>query len=448
MATSASPWEKYKPASAPAETASAAQEPASAAVAPPSSADQAAAKNDAAFDAGAAKLKEDYKEKTTRTGMSPVKVGDFEAEIPSFFLTAPGVVTASAALYGAGVGAKKGYDVAVSGGKKLYGSLRDMMGAKKEDGLLASQQADKAALAQSTPADVSAQTKPTTAFDTSTDIGKPFSKTDINLVEKGEINTGTNTVSKDVTANQKAMAKGIAEGLPAPDLTTGTGKPAYAGQSDEAKIKTSYASTQDVPKGYAFVPGAQNIDTVRQNVGQPTFTKEFAVRPYPQSYQAANEVSNEINRSMARPTRDQLIAEGKPFVKNTPGITEYASRLKLVKVAGVGGALVSIANLANAKQAAQTMGEAMLPIGMTPSEVQSGKIPALESKENQEQYLLSQPGNRAELAAMIKGKNPDEVNKIRNDYLGSAPTSDFDRASRLFRQQAAAKQGVPPPSMR
>jgi hypothetical protein len=101
--------------------------------------------------------------------------------------------------------------------------------------------------------------------------------------------------------------------------------------------------------------------------------------------------------------------------------------------------------LANAKQAAQFVGESMLPLSMTPSEVQSGKIPALENRENQEQYLLNQPGNRAELEAMIKGKSSAEANRIRETYLASAPTSDFDRASRLFRQQAFAKQGVPPP---
>lgn len=357
MATSASPWEKYKPASAPAETASAAQEPASAAVAPPSSADQATAKNDAEFAAGNEKLKEDYKAKTTKTGMSPVKVGDFETEIPSFFLTAPGVVTAGAALYGAGVGAKKGYDVAVSGGKKLYGSLRDMMGAKKEDGLLASQQADKAALAQSTPADVSAQTKPTTAFDTSTDIGKPFSKTDTNLVEKGEINTGTNTVSKDVTANKKDMAKGIAEGLPEPDLRTGTGKEAWAGQAEDGKFKSEYSSIKEVPKGYVFVKDAQYADVIRGNVGQPTYTKEMAVRPFPTTYKGTPEsavgVSNEINRSLNRPTRDELKAAKAEMSKNTPGIFKEISRSKLVRVAGAGGALVAFTDLALAGQKAK-----------------------------------------------------------------------------------------------
>ena len=104
--------------------------------------------------------------------------------------------------------------------------------------------------------------------------------------------------------------------------------------------------------------------------------------------------------------------------------------------------------MANARQVAQSVGEAMLPLGMTPSEVQSGKIPALENRENQEQFVLNQPGNRAELEAMTKGKSPAEANRIRESYLASAPTSDFDRASRLFRQQAFEKQGVPPPLMR
>jgi hypothetical protein len=371
--------------------------PAPDAVAPPSSADQATAKNDAEFAAGKNEMKADYDKKTKREYMAPVKVGEFETEIPSFFLTAPGLVTAGAAAIGAGMAAKKGYDVAVSGGKKLYGSLRDMMSAKKEDGLLANQQAEKAALAQSTPAEVAAQTKPAAGIDTSTDIGKPLSTTDTSLVKQGKKNIEKNIASQDVDTSQKAMAKGVAEGLPPPDLTTGTGKPAYAGQSDTAKIKSSYASPKDIPKDYAWIPGAQYIDTPRGNVGQETFTKEFTTRPYPGSYQESIDVSNEINRGLNRPTRDQLIAENKPFAKNTPGITKAVSKSKLIKVAGVSGALISMADLANAQTARGAIGniaESFLPMGITPSSLASGELtPEIRAAQDRQMKELQKLGS-------------------------------------------------------
>jgi hypothetical protein len=232
-----------------------------------------------------------------------------------------------------------------------------MMSAKKEDGLLANQQAERAALSQATPADVTAQAKPTTSVDTSTDIGKPLSTTDTSLVKQSKSNTAKNIVAKDVAASEKAIAKGISEGLPEPDLRTGTGKEAWAGQAEDGKFKSQYASIKDVPKGYVFVKDAQYADVIRGNVGQPTYTKEMGVRPFPTTYKGTPEsaigVSNEINRSLNRPTRNELKAANAEMPKNTPGIFKEIAKSKLVRVAGAGGALVAFTDLALAGQKAK-----------------------------------------------------------------------------------------------
>lgn len=351
------PWEKYQTTAAPAEAASAAQEPASAPVAPPSSADQATAKNDAEFAAAKKKLEKDYEEKTAPpSGMSKVQFGEFQTEIPTFFTTSPGMVTGLAAAYGAGVGLKKGVEAGGTGIKKVYDSLRDFHKDKfGDDGLLANQQAEKAAaqdLATSTPQEASAKVTPKAGVDVNANVGKSLNPTDTELLNKSVAIPEKKAVAKDVAAAEKAMAQGVEKGLPPPTLTTGTGKPAYPGKSDTTKFKSSYATPDAVPKGYAFVPNAQYIDPLRVNLGQETYTSEFKTRDFPTTYKgsptSAIEVSNEINRGLNRPTRAQLIEQGAKLPENVKGITKEVSKSKLVKVAGVGGALIALSDLANA----------------------------------------------------------------------------------------------------
>jgi hypothetical protein len=75
----------------------------------------------------------------------------------------------------------------------------------------------------------------------------------------------------------------------------------------------------------------------------------------------------------------------------TPSITKKVAGSKLVKVGGVGGALISLADVASAKEARQTIGEMMLPIGATPSELQSGTLTAKQLKAFEEAKKLGSP---------------------------------------------------------
>lgn len=180
--------------------------PASAAVAPPSSADQVAAKNDAEFANRASKMKEDFEEKkkaNSMTGMSDVKFGEFETQIPTFFTTPVGMVTAGAAAYGAVTGAKKSGEAAWDTTKKVFGSLRDFSKEKfGDDGLLANQQADQAVKqAQMTSKEASATQTPTSGVDTSTDVGKGFKTEEKNLVAKSEQNKNLTQAAKEAGAS-------------------------------------------------------------------------------------------------------------------------------------------------------------------------------------------------------------------------------------------------------
>ena len=184
--------------------------------------------------------------------------------------------------------------------------------------------------------------------------------------------------------------------LGAPTLTTGSGMPAYEGQGGEsAKMKKEFKSIADVPKGYVFVPEGQLMDITRNAVGQEAFTAKLGeFGGYPLTQGQAYEQSRNINKSLGRPSYIEAKAAGvEP--EPTKSITKSVGGSKLVKVAGVGGALISLANVANAKEAAQTVGEMLLPIGLTPSTLASGTLPpeilAAQERQMKERQKLGSP---------------------------------------------------------
>lgn len=181
--------------------------------------------------------------------------------------------------------------------------------------------------------------------------------------------------------------------LGAPTVTTGSGMPAYAGQGGEsAKMKKEFGSITDVPKGYVFVPGGQYMDITRNAVGQEAFTTKLGeFGGYPKTTEAAYEQSRNINKALGRMSREEAKAAGVSLGETVPSITKKVAGSKMVKVAGVGGALISLADVASAKEAAQTVGEMLLPIGATPSEVQPGTLTEKQLRAYAEAQKLGSP---------------------------------------------------------
>lgn len=253
----------------------------------------------------------------------------------------------------------------------------------------------------------------------------------------------TDTVKEMIqeTPAQPEVAKPAAP-TPAPvappqDLRTGTGKPAFAGMGPEAalnkkgepKFKPEYASIEAVPRGYAFVPNAQYIDTLRQNIGQPDYTRIFTERDFPLSNEMAIEQSKEINRSLGRATRAEAKAAGLPPAEITPGITKKTSAgTKPVRVAGTVGALMAVSDLAKAETPGQrgmagaNLLEAVLPPGfmMSGAGEGSGTVPSMS------QYmLLGSPYAQTPLA--VKQRQALEYERKVGAGRGIAPPSAYQR---------------------
>ena len=195
---------------------------------------------------------------------------------------------------------------------------------------------------------------------------------------------------------------------PVQEVKTGTGKSAFVGQGPEnpKKFKTKYATVGDVPKGFAFVPGAQSIDTVRNNLTQDVYTREFTNRDFPANYEEAIQTGNDINRSLNRPTREQMKAQGIAPPEPVEGITKRIAGYKLVKVGGVAGALVAVTDLAKAAEAGDRNALGEMAMGAIPGAgPQAGLYhSALNANEqNQLNYLRRMqaakergPGNRGQ----------------------------------------------------
>jgi hypothetical protein len=201
---------------------------------------------------------------------------------------------------------------------------------------------------------------------------------------------------------------------PPQELLTGTGKPAFAGMGPEAalnkkgepKFKPDYADINQVPRGFAFVPGAQYIDTPRQNIGQAEYTKAYTDRLFPLTNELAIQESKDINKLLGRATRAETKAAGLPPAELTPGITKKTSAgTKPVRVAGTLGALIAIPDLAKAETAGQrgaaltNLLEAVMPPGFTMSSAGEGSTLTPEQMQYQQNaMLLGSPYAQTEIA--------------------------------------------------
>jgi hypothetical protein len=145
-----------------------------------------------------------------------------------------------------------------------------------------------------------------------------------------------------------------------PDLTTGSGMPAYQGKGEEGgKLqhkKGVFESLKQIPKDYVFVPNGQNMGIVRNATGQEAYTKNLkATGGYPTTPQAAYEQGRNINKSLGRVSYEEAKAAG-TLAEPTPSITQKVAGYKTVKVAGMTGALILATDLASAA----TIGESPL----------------------------------------------------------------------------------------
>ena len=371
-------------------------------------------------------LREEYEKKVKQATTSEVSIGDRTFEIPTFFTSPAGIVTAAAAgiglgstLIGAGAIAPKVYqsiknrymtkppeidrtrDIPMGGvfdtspapqpvaqpipqvTPDRVQQAQQLAEANRQLGIGGNQPVPPTAPVAAPVAPPEPISTPITAAPIDAPAATP-------TAGPGSPVTSiiNDTVKELIQQTPDPVTGAVAQPVAPPqDLRTGTGKPAFAGMGPEAalnkkgepKFKPDYADINQVPRGFAFVPGAQYIDTPRQNIGQAEYTKAYTDRLFPLTNELAIQESKDINKLLGRATRAETIAAGLPPAQLTPGITKKTSAgTKPVRVAGTLGALIAIPDLAKAETPGQrgmagaNLLEAVLPPGFMMSGAGAG----------------------------------------------------------------------------
>ena len=409
-------------------------------------------------------LREEYDKKVKQATTSEVSIGDRTFEIPTFFTSPAGIVTA----VGAGIGLGSTLIGAGAVAPKVYQSIKNRYMTKPPeidrtrdipmggafdtppapvaqpnpqatpDRVQQAQQLAEAnrqlGIGGNQPVPPTAPTMPPTvadmdaAFKTAPvappePISTPITAAPIDAPAATPTAGPGSPVTSIVNDTVKEMIQQTPDPVtgatpqpvaPPQELLTGTGKPAFAGMGPEAalnkkgepKFKPDYADINQVPRGFAFVPGAQYIDTPRQNIGQAEYTKAYTDRLFPLTNELAIQESKDINKLLGRATRAETKAAGLPPAELTPGITKKTSAgTKPVRVAGTLGALIAIPDLAKAETAGQrgaaltNLLEAVMPPGFTMSSAGEGSTLTPEQMQYQQNaMLLGSPYAQTEIA--------------------------------------------------
>ena len=356
------------------------------------------------FSDATAKARAEYDAKVHKMLNTNITVGDQTYEIPSFFTSPAGIVTAA----GAGIGLGATILGAAVAAPKAYNAIKDRWISKAPaidrtvdipfEGPKPTLNAKAAAPATNAVSEWDAiiaqseQNKAAKAADAAARQGKPIIEAPIvgvmpsgapatpipmpppppppppvnmtqAVAEGGNVTkavnqTVANMVDQPAPVGSVQPPNPAQQAVPPQELRTGTGKPAFAGQGPEPTIssrtnkpqfKDVYKDVSQVPTGFAFVPNAQYIDIPRQDLGQAEYTKAYSGRDFPATNELAREQSKDINRTLGRATREEAKLAGLPPADITPGITKMTTAgKKRVTVGGALGALVALPELANA----------------------------------------------------------------------------------------------------
>lgn len=167
------------------------------------------------------------------------------------------------------------------------------------------------------------------------------------------LETQTPAAAETTPKQEKKIKGAVAPAGPIQTVKTGSGLDAYLGQGPaKERIPSTFKTAADIPAGYAFVPGADvgGMNTARNRLGQEGYTEFVKAQGVPfGTYEETQKVLNSLDENRVGPalTREQRKAIGAPLLPNTPGLAG-----KAIKVGGVAGALLAVADLANAGETA------------------------------------------------------------------------------------------------
>lgn len=173
------------------------------------------------------------------------------------------------------------------------------------------------------------------------------------------------------------------------------------GRKGEGKDKKlTYKTPAELPEGMVFKEGFGGADNWMKN----SFNDESRImirdlfnegKPYGANMEKAYTDARKYETWLKENIPVQTYARSERKAVGLPPPENYGKLGTAIKVGGIGGLLMTAGQAANAKQAAQSVGEALLPIGMTPSEAGAPVLPpsvlAAQKRQMEEMQKLGSP---------------------------------------------------------
>lgn len=194
-------------------------------------------------------------------------------------------------------------------------------------------------------------------------------------------------------AQQAAPAVAEAAQAPAATIPPATEEKA---KTRKPKTKLTYEAGSQLPEGMVFKEGFGGADNWMKN----SFNDESRImirdlfnegKPYGQNMEKAYGDARKYEDWLKQNIPVQTYARTERKAAGLPPPENYGKLGTAIKVGGIGGLLMTAGQAANAKQAVQDVGEALLPIGMTPSDLASGTLTEKQLRAYQEAQKLGSP---------------------------------------------------------
>jgi len=223
----------------------------------------------------------------------------------------------------------------------------------------------------------------------------------------------TAKISKAVIADQKLQqasnARTQVEGAVAPATVAAVENATPAAVAPVAepatpakpKQKSTFKSAAEIPEGMIFRPDVGNLDRSLANALGPEhrlYAKELINegKMFGHSTDVNKDVSritNEYFKALQQQVPETILSRDARKAQGVESkLGTYGKVLgRGATLAGVAGTLMTMAQSANAKEAANALGEAILPLGATPSELQPGTLTAKQLKAFEEAKKLGSP---------------------------------------------------------
>lgn len=191
-----------------------------------------------------------------------------------------------------------------------------------------------------------------------------------------------------------AAAQAPAEAIPPAEKNKGGRK----GQGKDQKL--TYKTPAELPEGMVFKEGFGGADNWMKN----SFNDESRImirdlfnegKPYGANMEKAYGDARKYETWLKENIPVQTYARTERKAAGLPPPENYGKLGTAIKVGGIGGLLMTAGQAANAKQVAQDVGEALLPIGMTPSTAGAPVLPpnilAAQKRQMEEMQKLGSP---------------------------------------------------------